>query len=119
MAIVIHPTRATHDVPHIGARKGDRMYHVLSDVPGVGGGREMRSAWVQSAGTHREHFDAHGHLADCRMRRGARLVTNRGVGLLLRAKRAPAVPAPPSPPDAREARDPEPVPDALAAPWWG
>jgi hypothetical protein len=124
MAIVIHPTRATHDVPHIGVRKGDRMYHVLSDVPGAAGGQElrafvrgcgMRPAWVQYAGTYREHFDAHAHLAECLMRRGARLVTNREVGLLLRAKRA--LPAPPRVPPAP--REPEPLPDALAAPWWG
>jgi hypothetical protein len=124
MAILIHPTRATHDVPHIGARKGDRMYHVLSDLPGAAGGQElrafvrgcgMRPAWVQYAGTYREHFDAHAHLAECLMRRGARLATNREVGLLLRAKRAQpaALPIPPA------LREPEPVPDAMAAPWWG
>jgi hypothetical protein len=128
MAVLIHPTRASHDLPHIGVRKGERMYHVLSDVAGAAGGQElrafvrgcgMRPAWVQYAGTYREHFDAHGHLADCLMRRGARLATNREVGLLLRAKRdhaAAALPSTPSPPAARE---PEPVPDALAAPWWG
>jgi SAM-dependent methyltransferase len=125
MAILIHPTRATHDILHIGVRKGDRMYHVLSDVAGAAGGDElrafvrgcgMRPAWVQYAGTYREHFDAHAHLADCLMRRGARLVTNREVGLLLRAKRGHVVAAPPARPAAREV---EPVPDALAAPWWG
>jgi hypothetical protein len=53
------------------------------------------------------------------MRRGARLVTNREVGLLLRAKRAHAESAPLAalPPPAL--REPEPVPDAMAAPWWG
>src|SRR5690349_7447635 len=75
----------------------------------------MRPAWVQYAGTYREHFDAHAHLADCLIRRGARLATNRAVGLLLRAKRAQPA-APPLPPAPRK---PEPVPDALAAPWWG
>jgi hypothetical protein len=128
MTVLIHPTRATHDVPHIGVRKGDRMYHVLSDVVGAAGGQElrafvrgcgMRPAWVQYPGSYREHFDAHAHLADCLIRRGARLVTNREVGLLLRAKRAHAGAAPPAAPAPPPAREPEPVPDALAAPWWG
>lgn len=97
MAVLIHPTRATHDIPHIGVRKGERMYHVLSDLVGPAGGRElrtfvrgcgMRPQWVQYEDTYREHFDAHAHLADCLQRRGARLVGNHEVGALLRAKRA-------------------------------
>ncbi len=99
MAILIHPTRATHAVPHIGVRKGERMYHVLSDVPGAAGGHElrtfvrgcgMRAEWVQYPGTYREHFDAHAHLAECLMRRGARVVGNHEVGQLLRTKRSVA-----------------------------
>jgi Protein of unknown function (DUF4031) len=97
MAILVHPTRATHDIPHIGVRKGERMYHVLSDIVGPEGGRELRSfvrdcgmrpEWVQYAGTYREHFDAHGHCVECLIRRGARIAGNHEVGLLLRAKRA-------------------------------
>jgi SAM-dependent methyltransferase len=96
MAILIHPTRATRDIYHIGVRKGDRMYHVLSDIIGPAGGRELRifvrgcglrPEWAQYPGTYREHFDAHAHVADCLLRRGARLVGNHEVGLLLRAKR--------------------------------
>jgi hypothetical protein len=100
MAILIHPTRATHDIPHIGVRTGERMYHVLSDLPGAAGSVElrefvrecgMRAAWVQYPGTYREHFDAHGEFVVCLIRQGARLATNREVGLLLRAKRATGV----------------------------
>lgn len=97
MAILLHPTRATHDIAHIGIRKGDRMYHVLSDITGPQGGMElrrfvagcgMRAEWIQYPGTYREHFDTHGMFAECLMRRGARLVGNHEVGGLLRAKRA-------------------------------
>jgi SAM-dependent methyltransferase len=97
MAILIHPTRATRDIYHIGVRKGDRMYHVLSDIIGPAGGRELRMfvrgcglrpGWAQYPGTYREHFDAHAHVAECLLRRGARLVGNHEVGRLLRAKRA-------------------------------
>jgi SAM-dependent methyltransferase len=97
MAILLHPTRATRDLPYIGVRKGERMYHVLSDIIGPAGGRELRTfvrgcglrpEWVQYPGTYREHFDAHAHVADCLLRRGARLVDNHEVGRLLRAKRA-------------------------------
>lgn len=97
MPILVHPTRATRDLPRMGVRKGERMYHVLSDVIGAAGGRElrtfvagcgMRPEWVQYADTYREHFDAPPRLAACLLQRGARLATNREVGLLLRAKRA-------------------------------
>ena len=97
MAILIHPTRATRDIGYLGVRKGSRMYHVLSDIIGPAGGRELRTfvrgcglrpEWAQYPGTYREHFDAHAHVADCLLRRGARLVGNHEVGLLLRAKRA-------------------------------
>lgn len=103
MAILIHPTRATHELPRIGIRKGERMYHVLSDLVGPAGGRElrtfvrgcgMRPEWVQYAGSYREHFDAPPHLAACLLQRGGRLATNREVGLLLRAKRNAAAQAP-------------------------
>jgi hypothetical protein len=96
MAIIIHPTRAPYAIPRIGVGKGDRMYHVLSDLHGAAGGVElrefvaqcgMRAEWVQYPGGYREHFDAHGPLAECLMRRGARLVGNREVAQLLRAKR--------------------------------
>ena len=97
MAILVHPARATHDWLRAGVRRGDRMYHVLSDLIGPEGARELRKAvercgmrarWVQYPGTYREHFDTHGMFAECLMRRGARLVGNHEVGGLLRAKRA-------------------------------
>lgn len=96
MAILIHPTRATRDLPYIAIRKGERMYHVLSDQFGAAGSTELvafvrqcglRPEWIQNPGTYREHFDTHGPFAACLIHRGARLATNREVGLLLRAKR--------------------------------
>jgi hypothetical protein len=96
MAILLHATRATHDIPHIGVRKGDRMYHVVSDLVGKQGGEELRSfvrgcgmraEWVQYRGTYREHFDAHGPMVDCLRLRGALMVSTHDLGLLLRAKR--------------------------------
>jgi len=96
MAVVVHPTRATRDIAHIGVRKGDRMYHVLSDLPGIAGSAElrefvracgMRPEWVQYPGSYREHFDALERLGTCLMRHGARVVGNHEVALLLRARR--------------------------------
>lgn len=110
MAILLHPTRATHDLPYIGVRKGERMYHVVSDLVGRAGSDElrtfvrgcgMRADWVQYRGSYREHFDAHGHLVECLRLRGARLVGNHELGRLLRTKReaqqAATAPQEPSP----------------------
>ncbi len=97
MAILVHPARATHYWPGAGIHKGDRMYHVLSDLIGPEGSRElrafvaefgMRPEWVQYAGTYREHFDARSETGLAMQRRGARLATNRQVGELLAAKKA-------------------------------
>jgi hypothetical protein len=97
LAILIHPARATRDWLPAGIRRGDRMYHVLSDLVGPEGGRELRTLvaqcgiqprWVQYAGTYREHFDAPPEAAECLLRHGARLATNHEVGALLRAKRS-------------------------------
>jgi hypothetical protein len=102
MAVLIHPTRATRDLRYIGVRKGERMYHVLSDLPGPDGTAELlafvrpcglRPEWIQNPGTYREHYDTHGEYAACLMRRGAQPATNREVGLVLRAKRAATWPA--------------------------
>ncbi|HLY30473.1 MAG TPA: DUF4031 domain-containing protein [Ktedonobacterales bacterium] len=96
MAILLHPTRATHDILPAGIRRGDRMYHVLSDIIGPDGSRELRDAaqrcglrlaWIQYPGTYREHFDTHGRAVECFLAHGARLVTNHEIGALLRAKR--------------------------------
>ncbi len=89
---------ATRDLPHPGIRRGDRMYHLLSDLPGAAGTEELLAAaracgmptrFIQYPGTYREHFDIHVPMAETLLARGARLVTNREVGLLLRSKRAP------------------------------
>ncbi len=73
------------------------MYHLLSDLPGAAGTEELLAAaracgmptlFIQYPGTYREHFDVHGRMVDILLARGARLVTNREVGLLLRARRA-------------------------------
>ena len=99
MAILVHPARATRDWVPARVWRGDRMYHVLSDVIGSEGARElrafvrqfgMRPEWVQYAGTYREHFDAREDTGLAMLERGARLATNREVGELLRAKREAA-----------------------------
>jgi hypothetical protein len=97
MAIVLHAARATHDWWGPGIRRGERMYHVLSDQLGPEGSRELRAfvrqcglrpEWVQYPGTYREHFDAPPSAAECMLNRGAQLVTNRELGTLLATKRA-------------------------------
>jgi len=97
MAILLHPMRATRDLPRPGIRRGDRMYHLLSDLLGLEGTRELLDAaracgmptrFIQYAGAYREHFDVHGEMIDVLLARGARIATNREVGELLRLKRA-------------------------------
>jgi hypothetical protein len=97
MAILVHPARATRHWLRAGVRKGDRMYHVFSDLLGPEGARELiafvrqfglRPEWIQYAGTYREHFDVREDEGLRMIALGARLATNREVGLLLAAKRA-------------------------------
>jgi hypothetical protein len=97
MAILVHPTRATRDWRRAEIRRGDRMYHVLSDLLGPAGSQELyafvarcgiRPQWVQYPGTYREHFDAPPDAAACLLGQGARLATNHEVGALLRTKRS-------------------------------
>lgn len=99
MAIVIHAALATRDWRGPGVRRGERMYHILSDVIGPDGSRElrafavrcgMRPEWVQYPGTYREHFDAPGRALDQLLTAGARLVTTRELGRLLAVKRRAA-----------------------------
>jgi hypothetical protein len=99
MALLVHPMLATRDLPRPGIRRGDRMYHLLSELHGVAGTEEllagarscgMPTRFIQYPGTYREHFDIHGPMKDILLAQGARLVTNREVALLLRAKRAAA-----------------------------
>lgn len=73
------------------------MYHLLSDIPGPEGERELRAfaiplgfreRWVQYPHSYREHFDVTEHDAATILARGAaRLITNRELGALLIAKR--------------------------------
>jgi hypothetical protein len=97
MAILVHPMRATRDLPRPGIRRGDRMYHLLSDLTGPDGTRELLDAaracgmptrFIQYVGGYREHFDIHTDMAAYLLAHGARLATNREIGELLRSKRA-------------------------------
>ncbi|HEX2349727.1 MAG TPA: DUF4031 domain-containing protein [Ktedonobacterales bacterium] len=96
MAILVHPMLATRDLLRPGIRKGDRMYHLLSDLTGAAGREELLAAaracgmptrFIQYPATYREHFDISVAMAETLLARGARLATNREVGELLRAKR--------------------------------
>ena len=96
MAILVHPMLATRDLLRPGIRKGDRMYHLLSDLTGVAGHEELLAAaracgmptrFIQYPGAYREHFDISVAMAEELLARGARLATNREVGELLRAER--------------------------------
>ncbi len=98
MAIVLHAARATRDWIPAGVRRGDRMYHMLSDIPGPEGGIELRAfalplgfreRWVQYPGGYREHFDVTERDAQAILARGSvRLLSNRELGNLLAGKRA-------------------------------
>lgn len=96
MAIVMHATRATHDWLRAGVRRGERVYHVLSDLDGAEGAHELRTfmeelelppRFVQYPGTYREHFDAPGRYHDTLIEHGARPVTTRELGELLKHKK--------------------------------
>src|SRR5579859_1711470 len=96
MAIVIHAARATRHWVPARVRRGDRMYHLFSDLLGRDGTRELvafaarfglRAEWIQYAGTYREHFDVREDMGQQMLAAGARLATNREVGHLLVAKR--------------------------------
>ena len=103
MAILIHAARATRHWLPAGVYRGQRMYHVVSDIIGPEGGRELRAfvqryglrpEWVQYAGTYREHFDVREDTGLRMLEDGiARQVTNRELGALLSAKRT-ALPPP-------------------------
>lgn len=97
MTILIHPARATRDWLRAGVFKGDRMYHVVSDLLGAEGAAELRafvrayglrSEWAQYPGSYREHFDVRADEGAQMVADGARLITNREMGELLVAKRA-------------------------------
>jgi uncharacterized protein DUF4031 len=97
MGIVIHATRATREWRPVGVRPGDRTYHVLSDLAGEVGSRELRAftealgfswRWVQYPGTYREHFDAPSEDYDEIVASGATPISTSDLGRLLAAKRA-------------------------------
>ena len=98
MAILIHAARATRHWLPAGVFRGQRMYHVLSDILGPEGSHELRSfvqryglrpEWIQYAGTYREHFDVREDTGLLMLADGvARQVTNRELGTLLATKRA-------------------------------
>ncbi|MGZ3639266.1 MAG: DUF4031 domain-containing protein [Ktedonobacterales bacterium] len=103
MAILIHAARATRHWLPAGVYRGQRMYHVVSDIIGPEGSRELRAfvqryglrpEWVQYAGTYREHFDVREDTG-LRMLEDviARQVTNRELGALLSTKRAALPPS--------------------------
>ncbi len=96
MAILLHAARATHTWLGPGVRRGDRIYHVLSDLEGEEGRRElvafvagygMRPGWIQYPGTYREHYDAPEHIGLRMLAAGTRQATNREVGELLARKK--------------------------------
>ena len=97
MAIVIHAARATRDWYGVGVRKGERVYHVLSNQMGEAGSHELRefvaqlgirARWAQYPGTYREHFDAPGRALDDLLRLGGQMISTHDLGALLAAKRA-------------------------------
>ncbi|MGZ6388879.1 MAG: DUF4031 domain-containing protein [Ktedonobacterales bacterium] len=103
MAILIHAARATRHWLPAGVYRGQRMYHVVSDIIGPEGSRELRAfvqryglrpEWVQYAGTYREHFDVREDTG-LRMLEDviARQVANRELGALLSTKRAALPPS--------------------------
>ena len=96
MAILVHAARATHNWIGPGVRRGERIYHVLSDLEGEEGRREliayilpygMRPGWIQYPGTYREHYDVPEHVGLRMLAAGARPATNREVGELLARKK--------------------------------
>lgn len=95
--ILLHALDAPYDIPGLDIRRGDTMYHLLSDVPGAAGTAELlgfvracggQDSWMQSAGTYREHFDIFGEWAALARELGARVATGREVAVILAQKRA-------------------------------
>ncbi len=95
--ILLHALEAPYPIPGLGIRRGDTMYHLLSDRPGPAGTAELlafvratggRDQWLQSPGTYREHFDIFGKWVDVARAMGAREATSREVAAILTHKRA-------------------------------
>ncbi len=97
--ILMHALEAPYDLPGIDIRRGDEMFHLLSDLPGAAGTAELlafarrcgaHDSWLQAAGTYREHFDIFGEWADMARELGARRASGAEVASVLAAKRAAA-----------------------------
>ncbi|MBA3826687.1 MAG: DUF4031 domain-containing protein [Ktedonobacterales bacterium] len=95
--ILLHAMEAPYDLPGIDIRRGDTMYHLLSDIPGNVGTAELlafvrecggHDSWMQAAGTYREHFDIFGEWAERARELGARLADGHEVARILTHKRA-------------------------------
>ena len=94
--IVIHEMAAPHDLIGIHIRRGDSMYHVLSDLPRPKGTAELllfmrrcgaKDTWMQATGTYREHYDVFGELSDRVRSFGAIPANNAEVATILTNKR--------------------------------
>ncbi len=101
--ILLHEADAPRDLPSIGVKRGEPVYHLLSDLPGHAGTAELlalaravggHDAWLQAPGTYREHFDLFGAWATEALAAGARPATNAEVAAALAAKRAAMALAP-------------------------
>ncbi len=95
--IRLHALDAPHAIPGLRIARGEPMFHLLSDCAGPAGTAELllfiramgaHDAWLQAAGTYREHFDLFGDWAVSARVLGAQPATNREVGEILRVKRA-------------------------------
>jgi hypothetical protein len=95
--IVLHAAEAPHDVPGIGLRRGEPIFHLLSDQPRPHGTVELllfaralggHDSWLQAPGTYREHFDLFREWAERALELGAAPATNAQVAAILAAKRA-------------------------------
>ncbi len=95
--ILLHAMEAPYAIPAIGIVRGDTMFHLLSDLPGAAGTAELlafaraiggRDAWIQGAGTYREHFDIFGEWAERALAYGACPATGSEVAVVLARKRA-------------------------------
>src|SRR5689334_8297900 len=96
MAILVHAARATRHWVPAGVRRGGRMYHGVPELPSAEGTAALiafvrrsglRPQWIQYPGSYREHFDARADDGLAMLAAGARLATNREVGMLLAARK--------------------------------
>lgn len=76
-----------------------RSSHMVSDLPGEAGTREllafaekigMRAEWIQKAGTRHEHFDVFEKRYQRALDAGAKVVSRRELVMIFKAKKATA-----------------------------